>query len=146
GVDNVLIWMPVAGLVAAAFGLVVAPIAGRLRGLYLAIVTLGLVFIGEYVFGEWRELSGGAGIGRDAATPMLFGNDLSRDGASFTEEQKLFWFFLVVLLVLAVLARNLARSKVGRAFSAVRDRDVAAGVMGVELTRYKVIAFVVSSF
>lgn len=146
GVDNVLIWMPVAGLVAAAFGLVVAPIAARLRGLYLAIVTLGLVVIGEYAFGEWRELSGGAGIGRDAATPMLFGNDLARDGASFTEEQKLFWFFLVVLIVLAVLARNLARSKVGRAFAAVRDRDVAAGVMGVELTRYKVIAFVVSSF
>lgn len=146
GVDNVLLWMPAAGLVAAAFGLIVAPIAARLRGLYLAIVTLGLVFIGEYVFSEWRELSGGAGIGREAATPTLFGNNLARDGASYTEEQKLFWFFLAVLVVLAVLARNLARSKVGRAFAAVRDRDVAAGIMGVELSRYKMIAFTVSSF
>lgn len=146
GVDNVLIWLPAAGVVAALTGLVVAPIATRLRGLYLAVVTLGLVFIGEYVFSEWRELSGGGGIGREAATPMLFGNNLARDGASYTEEQKLYWFFLVTLIVLAVLARNLARSKIGRAFAAVRDRDVAAGVMGVELSRYKLIAFTVSSF
>lgn len=146
GVDNVLVWMPAAGLVAALFGAVVAPIATRLRGLYLAIVTLGLVFIGEYFFSEWRELSGGGGIGREAATPMLFGNDLARDGASYTEEQKLFWFFLVTLIVLGVLARNLARSKIGRAFAAVRDRDIAAGIMGVELSRYKSIAFTISSF
>lgn len=146
GVDNVLVWMPAAGFVAALFGAVVAPIATRLRGLYLAIVTLGLVFIGEYFFSEWRELSGGGGIGREAATPMLFGNDLARDGASYTEEQKLFWFFLVTLIVLGVLARNLARSKIGRAFAAVRDRDIAAGIMGVELSRYKSIAFTISSF
>lgn len=146
GVDNVLIWLPAAGLVAAATGFLVAPIATRLRGLYLAVVTLGLVFIGEYVFSEWRELSGGGGIGREAATPILFGNNLARDGASYTEEQKLYWLFLVTLIVLAVLARNLARSKIGRAFAAVRDRDVAAGVMGVDLSRYKLIAFTVSSF
>lgn len=146
GVDNVLVWLPAAGVMAALTGLVVAPIATRLRGLYLAVVTLGLVFIGEYVFSEWRELSGGGGIGREAATPILFGNNLARDGASYTEEQKLYWFFLVTLIVLAVLARNLARSKIGRAFAAVRDRDVAAGVMGVELSRYKLIAFTISSF
>lgn len=146
GVDNVLVWMPAAGLVAALCGVVVAPIATRLRGLYLAIVTLGLVFIGEYFFSEWRELSGGAGIGREAATPMLFGTNLAQDGDSWTEEQKLYWFFLATLIVLAVLARNLARSKIGRAFAAIRDRDVAAGVMGVELGRYKLIAFTISSF
>lgn len=146
GVDNVLVWLPAAGVVAALTGLLVAPIATRLRGLYLAVVTLGLVFIGEYVFSEWRELSGGGGIGREAATPSFFGNNLAQDGASYTEEQKLYWLFLVSLIVLAVLARNLARSKIGRAFAAVRDRDVAAGVMGVELSRYKLIAFTVSSF
>lgn len=146
GVDNVLVWMPLAGLAAALCGFVVAPIATRLRGLYLAVVTLGLVFIGEYVFGEWRELSGGSGIGREAANPVLLGTELARDGESWTEEQKLYWFFLVVLVVLAVLARNIARSKIGRAFAAVRDRDVAAGVMGVELSRYKLIAFTISSF
>lgn len=146
GVDNVLVWMPAAGIVAALCGVVVAPIATRLRGLYLAIVTLGLVFIGEYFFSEWRELSGGAGIGRESATPMFFGTNLAQDGTSWTEEQKLYWFFLAALIVLAVLARNLARSKIGRAFAAIRDRDVAAGVMGVELGRYKLIAFTISSF
>jgi len=103
------------------------------------------VFIGGYFFGEWSELSGGRGVGRDAAEPVILGNDLTRDGA-YTEEQKLYWFFLVVLVVLAVVARNLARSRVGRAFAAVRDRDIAAGVMGVNLTKYKLTAFTISSF
>ena len=57
------------------------------------------------------------------------------------------WRSLIWLLVIfAVLARNIARSRIGRAFQAIRDRDVAAGVMGVDLTRYKVIAFTISSF
>src|SRR5690349_9254148 len=73
GITNILVWLPAAGLVAAAVGVLVAPLAVRLRGLYLAIVTLGLVFVGGYVFGEWRELTGGSGIGRPAAVPELFG-------------------------------------------------------------------------
>jgi len=146
GVDVMPLWILASGLVAAGCGAVVAPLATRLRGLYLAVVTLGLVFIGQYVFAEWGEMSGGPQVGRDAAAPVLFGNDLGIDGASFTEEQKLYWLYLAVLVVLAVLARNLARSRVGRAFAAVRDRDVAAGVMGVNLNRYKLIAFTVSSF
>ncbi|MGA8257814.1 MAG: branched-chain amino acid ABC transporter permease [Nocardioides sp.] len=145
GVDNVLIWIPAAGLAAALCGVVVAPLATRLRGLYLAVVTLGLVFIGIYFFTEWRDLSGGAQVGREAAVPVVFGNDLTQDGG-YTEEQKLFWFFLAVLIIFAVLARNIARSRIGRAFAAVRDRDIAAGVMGVELSRYKIIAFTISSF
>jgi len=145
GITSPFLWIPAAGAVAALAGLAIAPLATRLRGLYLAIVTLGLVFIGQYFFIEWRSMSGGAQVGRDAARPILFGADLTVDGA-YTEEQKLFWFFLAVLVVFAVLARNIARSKIGRAFSAVRDRDIAAGVMGVELGRYKLIAFGISSF
>jgi branched-chain amino acid transport system permease protein len=145
GITFAPLWILTAGLVAALCGAIVAPLAVRLRGLYLAIVTLGLVFLGEYVFGEWTELSGGTNVGREAANPVLFGNDLTQDGA-YTEEQKLFWFYLVLLVILAVLARNLVRSRVGRAFAAVRDRDIAAGVMGVSLSRYKLIAFTTSSF
>lgn len=145
GITAVPLWIFGAGVVAAICGAVVAPLATRLRGLYLAVVTLGLVFIGAYVFTEWKELSGGAGVGRDAARPIIFGSDLTLDGA-WTAEQKLYWFFLAVLVVAALLARNLARSQVGRAFAAVRDRDVAAGVMGVNPARYKLIAFTISSF
>jgi len=145
GVTFAPLWIFAGGCAAALCGAVVAPLAIRLRGLYLAIVTLALVFIGIYFFGEWTEVTGGTGVGRDAAEPVLFGNDLTQDGA-YTEEQKLYWFFLVILVILAVVARNLARSRVGRAFAAVRDRDIAAGVMGVNLTKYKLTAFTISSF
>ncbi len=146
GVTNVVIWLLAAGLVAALFGVLVAPLATRLRGLYLAIVTLGLVFIGEHIFKEWRDLTGGAGVGRPGPVPELFGVNLAESGDVLTSDQKLYLLMLVCLVVFGVLARNLARSKVGRAFAAIRDRDIAASVIGVSLTRYKVVAFAVSSF
>jgi len=145
GVTNILIWLPVAGLVAALAGVLVAPLAVRLRGLYLAIVTLGLVFVGEYVLTEWNGLTGGLGTGRRAATLELFGYQLDKPGF-FSREQSLFLVMFVILVVFGLAARNLGRSKVGRAFSAIRDRDIAAGVIGVNLARYKTIAFAVSSF
>jgi branched-chain amino acid transport system permease protein len=146
GITNLLVWLPAAGLAAAAAGVLVAPLATRLRGLYLAIVTLGLVFIGTYVFEEWDTLTGGPGVGRPAATPALFGYRLDQTDAFATRDQKLYLLMLVLLLLFALAARNLARSTVGRAFTAIRDRDIAAGVIGVNVARYKTIAFAVSSF
>jgi branched-chain amino acid transport system permease protein len=146
GVQEIWIWLPAAGLVAALAGVIVAPLATRLRGLYLAIVTLGLVFIGEYFLREWSDVTGGSGIGRPAPTPALFGERLDVTGPLFTRDQKLYWLMLVLLVIFAVAARNIARSRVGRAFNAIRDRDIAAGVMGVNLARYKTVAFAVSSF
>ncbi|KRB78675.1 branched-chain amino acid ABC transporter permease [Nocardioides sp. Root190] len=149
GIDFMPAWMLGAGLIAALCGALVAPLATRLRGLYLAIVTLGLVFIGQYFFFEWNEMSGGPQVGREAAEPHLFGIEFTVDNGfkgGWTEEQKLYWLFLAVLVIAAVVARNIARSRIGRAFQAIRDRDVAAGVMGVNLTRYKIIAFTISSF
>ncbi|MGI5272786.1 branched-chain amino acid ABC transporter permease [Nonomuraea sp. CA-218870] len=146
GITEIWIWLPAAGLAAGAAGVLVAPLATRLRGLYLAIVTLGLVFLGEHVFKEWQELTGGVGVGREAAVPTLLGVRLDQDGAFGTREQQLYLLMLVLLVVFAVAARNLGRSRVGRAFAAIRDRDIAAAVIGVPLTRYKVLAFGVSSF
>jgi branched-chain amino acid transport system permease protein len=146
GVTNLLVWLPAAGLVAAAAGVLVAPLATRLRGLYLAIVTLGLVFIGQHIASEWSSLTGGVGVGRPAASLEIFGYPLASTDPFGTRDQKLFWLMLALLLVFALAARNLARSKVGRAFTAIRDRDIAAGVIGVNLARYKTIAFAVSSF
>jgi branched-chain amino acid transport system permease protein len=146
GITNMLVWLPAAGLVAALAGVLVAPLATRLRGLYLAIVTLGLVFIGEHLFGEWKDLTGGEGVGREAASPELFGYDFSRDSSFFTSDQNLYVLMLVLLLIFALGARNLARSRVGRAFMAVRDRDMAAEMMGIDLPRTKTIAFGISSF
>ena len=129
-------------------GALVAPLAVRLRGLYLAIVTLGLVFIGEHLFREWtRSPAGPPDVGRPAPVAgRSSATTLDVDGASLTRDQQLYLLMLVLLVIFALLARNLARSRIGRAFAAVRDRDIAAEVIGVNLTRYKMIAFAVSSF
>jgi branched-chain amino acid transport system permease protein len=148
GITELWIWLPAAGLVAALAGLLVAPLAVRLRGLYLAIVTLGLVFVGGHFFNEWRDATGGPGIGRSMPAPTLFGYELGVDDTALgiTRDQKLYWLMFAVLVVFGLAARNIARSRIGRAFTAIRDRDVAAGVMGVNLTRYKATAFAISSF
>lgn len=147
---DMVIWLPAAGLLAALAGIIVAPVALRLRGLYLALVTLGLVFVGEHIFRNWRELTGGIGVGREPAKLSLFGYRFDLDGTilgvSLTREQQIYFFMFIVMIVMALLAKNLVRSRVGRAFSAVRDRDIAAEIMGVGLTKYKVMAFAVSSF
>ena len=144
------IWLPMAGLVPALIGFVVAPIAGRLRGLYLAIVTLGLVFIGEHVFREARPITGGLGVGRSAAPAEIFGFSFTDRSEVFGQtidgSTKFYLLCLFLLVVFAVVAKNVARSKIGRAFAAVRDRDIAAEIMGVPLTRTKVTAFTISSF
>ncbi len=149
GLDMV-VWLPASGVVAALAGLLVSPAAVRLRGLYLAVVTLGLVFLGEHVFKEARSLTGGVGIGRPAAEAKLFGYSFNQDGSllgmGMNGAQKLYLLMLVLLVVGAIVGRNLARSKIGRAFSAVRDRDIAAEVIGVNLVRTKALAFMISSF
>ncbi len=144
------VWLPAAGVVAALAGLLIGPIAVRLRGLYLAIVTLGIVFIGDHVFRNARDLTGGTGVGRRGPDLELFGIDFAQAGPwlgmELSRQQKQFFLALVFLVVFAILARNIARSGVGRAFGAIRDRDVAAAVVGVDLTKYKVMAFAMSSF
>lgn len=147
---DMLIWLPLAGLAAALAGILVAPVAFRLRGLYLALVTLGLVFLGEHIFRNWTALTGGVGQGRSAARLSIFGYRFDLDstvlGYSITREQQIYLVALVILVIMAFLAKNLVRSREGRAFTAIRDRDIAAAMMGVELIKYKTTAFAVSSF
>ena len=147
---DMLIWLPMAGIVPAFVGWLFAPIAARVRGLYLAILTLGLLFVGEHIFKEARWLTGGAGVGRAPAQANLLGFDLyARRTVLGTDLAAIGVFYLstlALLIVMAVLARNVARTRQGRAFSAVRDRDIAAEVMGVPLLRTKRLAFTLSSF
>jgi len=147
---DVLIWLPMAGLVPALVGWLVAPIAARVRGLYLAILTLGLLFVGEHILKEMKWLTGGSGLGRAPARTELLGFEIyARRTVLGTELSSIgvfYLFSLLILVVLAVLARNVARTRQGRAFSAVRDRDIAAEVMGVPLLRTKRLAFTLSSF
>jgi branched-chain amino acid transport system permease protein len=153
------IWLPGAGICAALVGVIVSPVAVRLRGLYLAIVTLGLVFVGIHMGNmSWgRKISGAPGLGREVQgvdiriwkeDPPLV--DMSNDGHwlwfDVTENQKKYLFYLVITIVFTLVAKNILRTRTGRAFQAIRDRDIAAEVMGVPEFRYKVVAFAVSSF
>ena len=151
------IWLPAAGVVAALVGLAVGPIAVRVRGLYLAFVTLGLVFIGEYVWLNWTWLTGGSQSGRTfpdfelriwkEEEPLIdFASDGPWFGIEFTGEAKTYYLMLGLLIVFVLFAKNIQRTRVGRAFQSIRDRDIAAEIMGVDEVRYKLQAFAVSSF
>jgi branched-chain amino acid transport system permease protein len=136
---SLLIWLPLAA---------VGPFALRLRGNYLAIVSLGLVFIGLHIWRNFESVTGG-GIGFTGATrgasigPLDFAA-LELAGRTYTVDQSFFWLIWAVVALSALLAKNIVRSRPGRAMQAIRDRDVAAAVVGVNLARYKVGAFVVS--
>lgn len=154
------IWLPGAGVGAALVGIIVSPVAVKLRGLYLAIVTLGLVFIGIHMSNtNWgKKLAGDPGLGRDfppydiqlwREDPPLVSIDDEGTWFGFLEvsdNQKRYLFLVVLFLVFIFLAKNIIRTRTGRALQAIRDRDIAAEVMGVPEFRYKLIAFATSSF
>jgi branched-chain amino acid transport system permease protein len=146
--QRMIIWLPLAAIIGAVLGAVIGPFALRLRGQYLAIITLGLLFIGQHVFQNWDSVTGG-GRGANTAAPLDLGpldfTDLHLFGQSFSRDQGIFWFFWLLVGIGALLAKNLVRSRPGRALQAVRDRDVAAEVIGVRLGKYKVGAFAISS-
>jgi branched-chain amino acid transport system permease protein len=145
------IWLPAAGVVAALCGALVGPTALRLRGLYLAIVTIGLVFIGQHIWFNAAAISGGPG-GR-SFPPVTFGSfDFSAGrqltlGGLVIDHNGLYYYLALIILAAAMLfVWNLVRGRPGRAMQAVRDREIAAAIMGVNLARTKMSAFVVSSF
>lgn len=146
---DLAIVLPLAALIPGLIGLLVAPLATRVRGLYLAVLTLGLLILGEYLFKIMVPITGGEGVGRGVAQRTLFGVDLTATYAVgpliIRPEVSLYLIALLLLVVLAIGARNLVRSQVGRRFAAVRDRDIAAEVMGVNLTSTKTLAFAISS-
>lgn len=150
GMDG-LIWLPAAGLVAAAIGAVVAPIAVRLRGLYLAIVTIALVVVGQYLFLNLRDLTGGP-TGRSipalrfGGLDMSAGQELVIGPIVLNRDDLYFYTALIVLIVASVFVRNLIASRPGRAMIAIREGELSAAVLGVDVTRTKVSAFALSAF
>lgn len=134
----VLVTIPGAGLGAAAVGMVFGIPSLRLKGLYLAMATLAAHFIIEFVVIRWRPVTGGTD-GIVVVTATLF-------GFAFDSAAKVFYLILVIAAAGVLFARNLFRTRVGRAFVAIRDKDISAEVMGIPLFRYKLVAFGVSSF
>ena len=143
-----ILWLPACFVAGALIGAVIGPFALRLRGDYLAIITLGLVFVGGHLWDNWDTVTGG-GNGVSTAAPVeLFGldfADLTIGGESYSRNQGLFWLIWAIVAIVAILVKNIVRTRPGRALQAVRDRDVAAEVIGVSLARYKIAAFSLSS-
>ena len=147
--------LPLAGVVSMVIGLAAGVFALRLRGLYLAIVTLGLLYLVAHTLDAYPALSGTGGA-KQVPMYVTFGQDPStmRDvyermayGPLILDwDQKLYFCFLVTALVVAWMAKNLLRSNAGRAMMAVRDQDLAAATLGVDPVRAKLAAFAVSSF
>ncbi len=151
------IWLPAAGLVAALLGILVAPTAVRVRGLYLAFVTLGLVFIGQYLWRNLGKIAGGPTTGREwpplelalwkGQEPLIsFADDGSWFGVDLVKQGKAYYLLLFLVIVFALLAKNMMRTRVGRSWASIRDRDIAAEIMGVAEARGKTQAFAISSF
>jgi branched-chain amino acid transport system permease protein len=130
--------IPAAGLVTAAVGMVFGIPSLRLKGLYLAVATLAAHFVVEFTVTHWESVTGGVnGISVPAPKlgPLALGGD-----------RRMFWLTLPLAALMLLFAKNLFRSKVGKAFVAIRDQDISAEVMGVNVFKYKLLSFGVSSF
>jgi branched-chain amino acid transport system permease protein len=131
--------LPAGGLMAALIGAVVGVPSLRIKGLYLAIATLAAQLIIEWTINHVPWISGGIQSSIQVPKPELFGYRL--------ETQRQLYFLLLFCAALAVIATlNLARSRLGRAFVAVRDQDIAAEITGINIFRAKLTAFAISSF
>jgi branched-chain amino acid transport system permease protein len=149
-------WPPLLAMIAATLlagicGLIFSPVAARLRGIYLGVASIGLVFIGQHLLNTWTTVSGGFN-GRTTPTFSLFGFSFSDSdpdlfvlGVPFGAAERLWYLGWIIAAIAFLFCRNLVRSRPGRALQTLRDSEVAAAVMGVNVQGYKARAFFVSS-
>ena len=130
--------LPIAGFFTAAVGMIFGIPSLRLRGLYLAIATLAAQFVIDFIIIHLRPITGGS-QGLMVNAPSCFGYVFDTD--------RRFYFIVLILAIAGVcFARNLFRTKTGRAFIAIRDRYLSAEMMGINLFKYRIISFGISSF
>ena len=133
-----LVALPLSGLIAGCAGLVFGIPALRIKGLYLALSTMAAQFIIIYIILHWTSLTGGiAGILTQA--PSIFGYELN-------SHSRMFYLVFVIMVFLVYFAKRLTMTKVGRAWMAIRDNDLAAEAMGINIFYYKLLAFFVGCF
>jgi branched-chain amino acid transport system permease protein len=130
--------IPAAGVLTAGVGMIFGIPSLRLKGLYLAVATLAAHFVVEFTASHWDSVTGGVnGISVPAAHVGSF---------EFSGDRHLYYLLLPVAVILLLAAKNLFRTKTGKAFVAIRDQDISAEVMGVNVFKYKLLSFGVSSF
>lgn len=128
------------GLMAAAVGVLFGLPSLRIKGFYLVVTTLAAQFTIEWVINHFPWLSGGNVLGSLDTPPIVI------LGFPINTVSRRYWLALVVVVVLSLFAKNLVRSEIGRAWQAIRDRDVAAAIIGINVFRKKLSAFAVSAF
>lgn len=127
-----------AGLTAGLTGMIFGIPSLRVKGFYLAISTIAAQIILLWVINHWTDMTGGFN-----GMSVLYA---SIGGFTFRSEGSQFYLIMVITTVAVFLAKNMARTRVGRAFIAIRDNDLAAEVMGINLFRYKLLAFFIGCF
>ncbi|MEW6645023.1 MAG: branched-chain amino acid ABC transporter permease [Pseudomonadota bacterium] len=126
------------GLLAAALSLLVGIPSLRLKGLYLAITTLAFTIIITHAILNLDSLTrGSAGMSLPASNVL---------GIPLTSKVSFYYFSLAMCVLFVLAALNIMRSRIGRAFAAIRDHDTAAEMMGINLVAYKLMAFAISAF
>jgi len=126
------------GLMAGIIGLIFAIPSVRVKGFYLAITSIAAQFIIVWILSKWTALTGG--------TNGMIVPDASIAGFVFNSQKSFFYLIIGVAVICIFLAKNLARTRLGRAFIAIRDNDLAAEVMGINLFYYKMLAFFIGCF
>jgi branched-chain amino acid transport system permease protein len=128
------------GLCATAFGILFGLPSLRVKGLYLAVATLAAQFFSDWMFLRIKWLV------NDSPSGSVSVNSLQVFGLPVETATSKYWFCLAILVVIALGAKNLVRSAIGREWMAIRDMDVAAAVIGIRPMYAKLTAFAVSSF
>lgn len=126
-----------AGGAAMLGGIVVGIPSLRVKGLYLAIVTIAASFLAHFLFVNSGFTGGTGGMTVPPAQVLGFSLDTSF---------RIYWLIMPVTVLMVLGAANLFRTRIGRAFIAIRDRDISAEVLGIPLLRYKLLSFGLSSF
>ena len=137
-------WLPcyvvllLAGLLSAVIGFLLGIPILRLKGFYIAMATLAFGVVVSEVILQWSSLTGGDdGLNVPTATIA---------GFAFDSDLKKFYLIISVTIFLTILSKNLVKGYIGRAFIALRESEIAAQTIGIDLARYKTIAFAISAF
>lgn len=131
-----LLALPVAGVVSALFGFLLGLPALRLSGPYLAIATLGFGLAVIQIIGHWTVFGGHMGLRVPTSSIGPF---------ALTGDRSKYYLIVCVALLFGLAARNLSVTRVGRAWRAIRDSEIAAATMGVDVAYYKTLSFAVSA-
>ncbi|MDO5406773.1 MAG: branched-chain amino acid ABC transporter permease [Eubacteriales bacterium] len=127
------------GIMAALIGVLIALPILRMKGIYLSMVTLGASEIIRTIALNWQSVTGGAFGIKNITRPQIF-------GLTIDTPQKFAWLFLIVACIFLFVSKRVLSSRIGRAWMAIREGELAAASLGVEVAKYKILNFAYGAF